>query len=96
MDSREFHAWLEGFLEGKDKLGKRQIELIKEKSAEVYVPPHYHYYNCNPPYIYPWITWTGDLGTTTTTTEAISGKYVDATPSSSSSYLALASCVAMV
>lgn len=73
MDSREFHAWLDGFLEGKDKLGKRQIELIKEKSAEVYVPPHYHYYGTYP---YPYITWTGISGTTTTCTDSVDASSV--------------------
>lgn len=49
MTPGEFTSWLEGFLDGKDRLSKEQLKAIKKKASEVraetiYYRPYYPYY----------------------------------------------------
>ena len=98
MNSKEFTAWLDGFLEGKSKLGKRQIDLIREKKAEVYDAPRSYPYPY--PYSYPYYhyypySWSNMSGTmsipcsnATTTTTAVDWGTMPAT----SGYMQLEIC----
>lgn len=50
MTPGEFSAWMDGFLDGKEKLTKNDIAKIKAKSASVSYPYYY-------PYASPWNTY---------------------------------------
>jgi hypothetical protein len=74
MTAGEFRAWMDGFLRGKDRLSKGDIELIKAKSQGVMGTDYPVWVYRNPvilPYSNPVWTTTGstvgDSPTTTTT-----------------------------
>lgn len=67
MTAGEFRAWMDGFLIGRDKLSKADVEMIRKKAESVYevAQPIYRWYPPLYPYTYPYVTYTGGVGVDT-------------------------------
>lgn len=78
MTANEFSKWLEGYLEDRDNLTKKQIDKIWKKAKEITTTPTYIPYEPwtlpkNPYPLQPWITYSTTGGTSVGDTDVLRG-----------------------